>query len=320
MTRPVFRRIDPSAVNAIQLAPHDTRFLPVLAHLAALLLAARARGDDPWHFAPTLAELAPLGLTPPDCLALIAQGIFATEPSPTGRGQGEGGSRPVKGKKQGSGKGQTKGPGVQGSGEGGRKSRKGHKSSGAVARTNPPRLGARTRLLLTDAGLAFITKHAQSSRRAEPSPSAPAGGQPGQGDGKVEPSRFGRGQGEGASPTGRSSTPQSAPSVSLSPPPLVSLSPLVPHYDIDLRELSVAGVVILRLPVQARNLAAVLTALQQGGWKPRVAKPLNGRPGGNDHHHLAIVAYKLNGRQSLVEFHADDGAVRWIWRGRSPQY
>ncbi|MGH7138632.1 MAG: hypothetical protein ACREHD_23045 [Pirellulales bacterium] len=68
------------------------------------------------------------------------------------------------------------------------------------------------------------------------------------------------------------------------------------------------------MPAQARSLAAVLTALEQSGWKPRVAKPLSGRPGGNDPHHLAIAAYKLNMRQSLIEFHADDGAFRWNWR------
>ena len=91
-------------------------------------------------------------------------------------------------------------------------------------------------------------------------------------------------------------------------------APIVPHYDIDLRELSVTGEVILRLPVQARSLAAVLTALQVAGWKRRVSQPLASRPGGNDSHHLAIAAYKLNDRQDLIDFHADDGALRWNWR------
>jgi hypothetical protein len=91
-------------------------------------------------------------------------------------------------------------------------------------------------------------------------------------------------------------------------------SPVLPHYDIDLRELSVTGEVILRLPVQARSLAAALTALQAAGWKRRVPRPLANRPGGNDPHHLAIAAYKLNYRQQMIEFHADDGALRWNWR------
>lgn len=90
--------------------------------------------------------------------------------------------------------------------------------------------------------------------------------------------------------------------------------PIVPRYDVELRELSVTGEVILRLPVQARSLAAALTALEVAGWKPRVSKPLAGRPGGNDPHHLAIAAYKLNYRQQLIDFHADDGALRWNWR------
>ncbi|HWB14743.1 MAG TPA: hypothetical protein VG826_36305 [Pirellulales bacterium] len=93
-------------------------------------------------------------------------------------------------------------------------------------------------------------------------------------------------------------------------------APVLPFYDTDLRELSVTGEVILRLPVQARSLAAALTALQAAGWKARVPKPLACRPGGNDPHHLAIAAYKLNDRQELIDFHADDGALRWNWRVR----
>jgi|SRR5215469_10119299 len=106
--------------------------------------------------------------------------------------------------------------------------------------------------------------------------------------------------------------------LSVSAPPSVSVSRILPHYDVELRELSVTGQVILRLPVQARSLAAVLTALQVAGWALRVPKPLSGRPGGNDPHHLAIAAYKLNDRQELIDFHADDGALRWNWRRGTP--
>jgi hypothetical protein len=102
--------------------------------------------------------------------------------------------------------------------------------------------------------------------------------------------------------------------VSVSTISSISLAPILPHYDVELRELSVTGEVILRLPVQARSLAAVLTALEAAGWASRVPRPLSGRPGGNDPHHLAIAAYKLNDRQELIDFHADDGALRWNWR------
>jgi hypothetical protein len=102
--------------------------------------------------------------------------------------------------------------------------------------------------------------------------------------------------------------------VSVSATSSISLSSILPYYDVELRELSVTGEVILRLPVQARSLAAVLAALQAAGWASRVPKPLSGRPGGNDPHHLAIAAYKLNDRQDLIDFHADDGALRWNWR------
>jgi hypothetical protein len=121
------------------------------------------------------------------------------------------------------------------------------------------------------------------------------------------PSPSGRGQGEGVLTTARSSTP----------PDASARSSLLPRYDIDLRELFVAGEVIAQLPVQARNLAAALTALELAGWKPRVPQPLAGRPGGSDANHLAVAAYKLNARQSLIHFHADDGALRWNWRVRA---
>lgn len=75
-----------------------------------------------------------------------------------------------------------------------------------------------------------------------------------------------------------------------------------------------SGKVILRLPVQARNLAAVLTSLELSGWKSRIAKPLNGRPDGANRHHLGMAAYSLNRRQSRIAFHADGDGIRWNWR------
>ena len=90
-------------------------------------------------------------------------------------------------------------------------------------------------------------------------------------------------------------------------------SPL-PRYDIDLRELSLAGKVMFRLPAQARSLAAILAAFQLAGWPPRIARPLSGRPGGNDPQHVADAVYALNHHQSLIEFRTDDAGVRWRWR------
>lgn len=74
---------------------------------------------------------------------------------------------------------------------------------------------------------------------------------------------------------------------------------------------------ILRLPVQAHNLAAILSSLQDSGWKARVTKPLNGRPDGNEPSHLADAVYSLNQRQPHIDFHADGGAVRWNWRQKA---
>lgn len=88
---------------------------------------------------------------------------------------------------------------------------------------------------------------------------------------------------------------------------------VVPHYDIEARELSVAGEVVFRLSVQARKLAAILTSLELAGWRPRISKPLSSRPRGNNRHDLGSAAYTLNRRQSLIEFHADGDGIRWNW-------
>jgi hypothetical protein len=159
-------------------------------------------------------------------------------------------------------------------------------SSRRPARQPSRTIGLGTRFILTDAGLAFLMKCSI-------------------------PARIGSVATEYVLRTTGSSIPT----------PSVASSRLRPHYDIDLRELSVSREVILRLPVQARNLAAVLTALELSGWKSRVGKPLNGRPDGDDPCHLAGAAYSLNLRQTLIEFHADDGAILWEWRSstKSPR-
>lgn len=268
MTRFAFERLDAPCDTILSPALDESRRLSVLTYLAADLLAARARGDDPCQRAPTFTALTTAGLTAADCLALISEGLLA--PLPAGSAE----RRPT---------GHSPSASANGRGDGRSKSLPGKKSSTAAGK--PHQLGQRTRLLLTDAGLAFVTKRAQSSRiDSEPSSAEVGGGDGGQ------------------------------PAVAFSLPSCFYSSRLLPHYEIDLRELSVAGVVILRLPVQARNLAAALAALQLSGWKPRVAKPLNGCRGGNDRHHVGIAAYKLHHRQSLIEFHADDGGLRWNWR------
>lgn len=298
MTRTVYRRFDASAENG-HLSALEDRFLPLLSQLAADLLLARVRGDDPWQNAPTLADLTRTGLTASDCVALIRRGILTALPFPTGKSQGKSANEPS--------------PSGRGQGEGGVKSGRSQKSSRSVTRTKrPPRPGPRTRLLLTDVGLAVLTKHVQSSRVV------------------YRPLQPGDGRGEGVSdkPSAPGSTAHEPRPTAHAPRPTqvdgasISPSSLLPHYDIELRELTVAGEVILRLPVQAHNLAAILTSLERASWKSRVEKPLNGRPDGSDPTHLADAAYSLNGRQPLIDFHADGGAVRWQWRQKAelPQH
>ncbi|HJT30503.1 MAG TPA: hypothetical protein VJ783_00445 [Pirellulales bacterium] len=87
-----------------------------------------------------------------------------------------------------------------------------------------------------------------------------------------------------------------------------------PVYDVDSRKLIVAGETILTLAVQARNLAAFLGAIERAGWRPRIAKPLDGRRCRDSTHHLAVAIHRLNLQQRLIDFHTDDGAATWNWR------
>jgi hypothetical protein len=92
---------------------------------------------------------------------------------------------------------------------------------------------------------------------------------------------------------------------------------LRPVYDVPSRRLSVAGEVVLQLAVQARNQAAILTALELSGWESRVPEPLRKRSCENAAHHLAVTTHCLNQRQCLIQFHADDGSATWNWRPMS---
>lgn len=168
-----------------------------------------------------------------------------------------------------------------------RRTKESPRRDGSSAPAQQP-IGPRTLFIFTDAGLAYLMTHVHATR-GEPAPTE-------------------RGQAENAVSANGSSTAPVFPS------PAISHIALLPHYNSELRELSVADVVVLRIPVQGHNLAAVLRTLELSGWKPRVDKPLNGRPDGAEPAHIANAAYSLNVRQSLIDFHADGGAIRWEWR------
>jgi hypothetical protein len=94
----------------------------------------------------------------------------------------------------------------------------------------------------------------------------------------------------------------------------IPLGAIRPVFNVHSRQLIVAGEIILCLAVQARNRSAFLTAVERTGWSPRVEAPLNGRSAGGDVHRIAVTAYRLSAQQSLIDFHADDGAATWNWR------
>lgn len=283
--------IDLAATNGELDLQDLPRLLPGMTRLGVALLRSRVRRQDPQHGALSASSLAPFGLTLSDLRKLLTSGLITKLPSPFGKGQGEGG---VKARGT-SNRRKVNGKRVRADGSSKANSRN-HQATG-----RPPRLTPRTLLLLTDLGFGKLT----AILSKQPSPFAPASGYLGQGErlsASVQPSRLARGQGGGHSVS------------SSSPPSPLSPSQILPHYDNEIRELSVAGEVILRLPVQGHNLAAVLTALDLSGWKSRVAKPLNGLPDGNEPSHLADAAYSLNVRQMLIDFRADGGAIRWEWR------
>jgi hypothetical protein len=93
--------------------------------------------------------------------------------------------------------------------------------------------------------------------------------------------------------------------------PIGGLSPL---FDRGSRKLSVAGQVVLPLPVHARNLTTFLGAMEDARWAARVKAPLDGRPSAGDPHYVAVTAHRLSTRQGLIDFHGDDGAATWNWR------
>ncbi|MGH7135998.1 MAG: hypothetical protein ACREHD_09675 [Pirellulales bacterium] len=259
MTHAVNRRVDRFMPDA-NAAPLGSQCLSVLAHLGERLLLARARGENDWQSDASVAELTAFGVSVADCGHLMACGLIEAQTSPAAA------RHPVGSVREPSA-GTT--PSRNGSGrvEGGTRGLRG-------VMVTPRRLGPRTSIVLSESGLALITKHALASRSEQFDSDAPL--------------LDGRG----------------------------FASALIPRYAIDSRRLSVAGVLIVSLPVQAKNLDRALTAIELSGWKERVPEPLKGTRGGNDHHHLANVALSLNARQDLICFSSDDGAICWSWRAR----
>jgi hypothetical protein len=223
-----------------------SRLLPSLSRLAELLLSGRARREDAWQHALSMADLAAFGLTCDECRGLVACGLLETQKSPNPTST--------------------------------------RCATDDRMAGSPREPSAASRFVLTDAGLAVVTKYTLAIAMALREATV------------AEPPFCGKRRPDSAQTS----------------------SSWFPYYDIDLRELSVSGQVILRLSAQAHNLAAVLTGFELARWKPRVAHPLNGRPGGSDPRRLATAAYNLNDRQDVIDFHADDGALRWNWRHQRP--
>ena len=85
-------------------------------------------------------------------------------------------------------------------------------------------------------------------------------------------------------------------------------------YDIDLMELWGDGVLVKRLDIRATNQIAILTALQEENWPPRIDDPLH--PNGADAHtRLRSAIHSLNGHQrpTKIQFFADGtgAGIRW---------
>jgi len=96
--------------------------------------------------------------------------------------------------------------------------------------------------------------------------------------------------------------------------PVVTPCPAAVHYNTELFELIVNGIVVKQLDIRATNQIAILTAFQEEGWPPRIDDPLHPNSG-DSKSRLRSTIHCLNGchHPHLVHFFADGSGkgIRW---------
>lgn len=90
----------------------------------------------------------------------------------------------------------------------------------------------------------------------------------------------------------------------------------VPHYDEELRRLTVGGQLIKKYHEPSPNQIAILIAFEEAGWPAVMDDPIPSRPGVDPKRRLRDAVAALNGHhkiKSIMRFHAEnDGeAVSW---------
>lgn len=113
----------------------------------------------------------------------------------------------------------------------------------------------------------------------------------------------------------RSQSPQIATSDEAKSIPTSPLPRVVPHWDADLQELRVNGLVVKQFKVPAPNQEMVLAAFEEEHWPPRIDDPL---PPQSDQEpkrrlHDTIVSLNRSHKHRLIRFMGDGSGegVRW---------
>src|SRR5262249_38260365 len=88
-----------------------------------------------------------------------------------------------------------------------------------------------------------------------------------------------------------------------------------PSWDRDRRELRLAGALVKRVKAPAPNQEAILAAVEEEGWPPRIDDPISPQLGQDPKHRLHDTINALNRHQKsrLVGFLGDGSGqgVRW---------
>jgi len=92
-----------------------------------------------------------------------------------------------------------------------------------------------------------------------------------------------------------------------------------PHWDVDRRELTVAGKVIKRFRRPSQNQERLLTTFEEEGWGAKIFDPLPYDADNDAKHRLRDTVYHLNCHhetKGLLRFHTDGTGEAVLWELR----
>ncbi|MBA4020476.1 MAG: hypothetical protein C0483_25225 [Pirellula sp.] len=114
-------------------------------------------------------------------------------------------------------------------------------------------------------------------------------------------------------PTAR--LPAASPTPVVAPVPETPRSRMAPHWDSDLQELRVNGLIVKRFKVPAPNQEMILAAFEEEHWPARIDDPLPPHPDQDPKRRLhdTIVSLNRNHKSHMIRFMGDGSGqgVRW---------